>query len=173
VSCAALVVAVIDSHFTEIPLPNGGFRGFDAHSETYAIDGRYPWDMGGPAHTVLSPGKPGTYDSCGQWLNRAEPVGNTIIGFIHSETACHYQANLQTHMSTSLSVSTDYGLTWQSYGQILTGTDSPTANKQLGRVLAVQSTDRTATIMPTASGTGMERSSLHEDLSPIFYLAGG
>lgn len=61
-----------------------------------------------------------------------EPVGNTTVGFIHAETACHYQANFQTHMSTSLAVSTDYGLTWKSYGQILTGTDTPTANKQTG-----------------------------------------
>ena len=123
---------VVDNHFTEIPLPNGGFRGFDAHSETSAIDGHSPSDMGGPARIVLSPGKPGTYDSCGQWLNHAEPIGNTTVGFIHAETACHYQANFQTHMSTSLAISTDYGLTWKSYGQILTGTDKPTANKQTG-----------------------------------------
>ncbi len=123
---------IADNHFTEIPLPDGRFRGFDAHATTHAIDGNKPWDMGGAARTVLSPGKPGTYDSCGQWLNHAEPVGKTVLGFIHAETACHYEANSQTHMSTALAVSADDGLTWTSYGQILTGTDTPTANKQTG-----------------------------------------
>jgi hypothetical protein len=121
-----------DNHFTEVQMPGGGFRGFDAHGDTRAIDGRHPWDMGGPARIVLRAGQPGTYDSCGQWLNHAERAGATVLGFIHDETACHYQANFQTHMSTSLAVSTDYGLTWKSYGQILTGTDMPTANKQTG-----------------------------------------
>ena len=121
-----------DNHFTEIQMPGGGFRGFDAHGDTRAIDGRHPSDMGGPERTVLGAGQAGTYDSCGQWLNHAELAGTTVLGFIHDETACHYQANFQTHMSTSLAVSTDYGLTWKSYGQILTGTDMPTANKQTG-----------------------------------------
>ena len=31
--------------------------------------------------------------------------------------------------TTSLAISNDYGLTWKDYGLILTGTDSPTANK--------------------------------------------
>jgi hypothetical protein len=123
---------IADNHFTELRLPNGSFRGFDAHSDTRAIDGRSPSDMGGPERTVLRPGQPGTYDSCGQWLNHVELAGTTVLGFIHSETACHYQANFQTHMSTSLGVSADYGLTWKSYGQILTGTDMPTANKPTG-----------------------------------------
>jgi hypothetical protein len=121
-----------DNHFTEIQIPGGGFRGFDAHNDTRAIDGRHPSDMGGPERTVLRAGPVGTYYSCGQWLNHAELAGTTVLGFIHDETACHYQANFQTHMSTSLAVSTDYGLTWKSYGQILTGTDVPTANKQTG-----------------------------------------
>jgi len=35
-------------------------------------------------------------------------------------------------MSMSLAISTDYGLTWKDYGFILTGTDSPAANKITG-----------------------------------------
>jgi hypothetical protein len=123
---------IADNYFAEIQLPVQGFRGFDAHADTRAIDGLQPWDMGGPARIVLRPGKPGEIDSCGQWLNHAELVGNTVLGFIHNETACRYQANFQTHMSTSLAGSTDYGLSWKSYGQILAGTDSPATSKQTG-----------------------------------------
>ena len=120
-----------DNRFTVVQLPNGGFRGFDAHGDTRAIDGRYPADMGGPERTVLRPGKPGTYDSCGQWLNHIEPAGAAVLGFIHDETACKYQVG-QTHKSMSLANSTDYGLTWNSLGQIIIGTDVPTANKNTG-----------------------------------------
>jgi len=49
---------IADNHFTEIPLPGGRFRGFDAHAETRAIDGIHPWDMSGLARVVLTPGKP-------------------------------------------------------------------------------------------------------------------
>ena len=120
-----------DNRFTEIQLPSGRFRGFDAHADTRIIDGNEPWDMGGPEHTVLGPGRPGTYNSCGQWLNHAELAGTTTLGFIHDETACKYQVG-QTHKSMSLSISTDYGLNWNGLGQIITGFDTPTANKNTG-----------------------------------------
>lgn len=122
---------IADNRFTEIQLPDGRFRGFDAHGDTRAIDGDHPWDMGGPARTVLSPGKPGTDDSCGQWLQHVEPAGNTILGFVHNETACRYQVG-QTHKSMSLAASSDHGLTWRDLGQIISGTDAPTANKNTG-----------------------------------------
>jgi hypothetical protein len=38
---------IADNRFSEIQLPNGGFRGFDADGDTRVIDGRYPWDMDG------------------------------------------------------------------------------------------------------------------------------
>jgi hypothetical protein len=120
-----------DNRFTELQLPNGRFRGFDAHGDTRAIDGRSPFDMGGPERTVLGQGKPGTYDECGQWLNHVEPEGAVVLGFIHDETACKYQLG-QTHKSMSLATSTDDGLTWNNLGQIITGTDAPTANKNTG-----------------------------------------
>jgi hypothetical protein len=120
-----------DNRFTEFQIAGGGFRGFDAHNDTRAIDGRSPSDMGGAERTVLRAGRPGTYDSCGQWLNHAERAGTTVLGFIHDETACKYQVG-QTHKSMSLATSTDDGLTWNGLGQIITGTDAPTANKNTG-----------------------------------------
>ena len=122
---------IADNRFSEIQLPGGGFRGFDAHGDTRAIDGRFPWDMDGPERTVLSPGKPGTYDSCGQWIQHVEPARGTTLGFVHDETACHYQVG-QTHKSMSLATSTDYGLTWKNLGQIITGTDVPTTGRNTG-----------------------------------------
>jgi hypothetical protein len=122
---------IADNRFTEIELPNGGFRGFDTHGETRAIDGAHPWDMGGPGRVVLKPGAPGSYDACGQWLNHAERAGAVTLGFVHAETACNYSAG-QTHKSMALATSKDDGLTWQSLGQIITGTDRPTAGKNTG-----------------------------------------
>jgi hypothetical protein len=122
---------IADNRFTEIQLPDGRFRGFDAHGESRAIDGNHPWDMGGQTRIVLSPGKPGTYDSCGQWLQHVEPADHTVLGFVHNETSCRYQVG-QTHKSMSLAISIDYGLTWKNYGQIITGMDTPTANKNTG-----------------------------------------
>jgi hypothetical protein len=88
--------------------------------------------MSGPAVPVLRPGAPGTYDSCGQWLNHVERSGNTLLGWVHDETACHYQNGSQTHKSMSLAISKDDGLTWQQKGQIITGTDAPTPGRQTG-----------------------------------------
>ncbi|QDQ83513.1 hypothetical protein [Paraburkholderia megapolitana] len=120
-----------DNHFTEIALPNRQFRGFDAHNDTRAIDGRDPADMGGPERTVMGPGKPSSYDSCGRWLDHAEIDGATTLGFVHAETACDYAIG-QTHMSMAAAVSNDGGLTWHDLGQIITGTDAPTARKNTG-----------------------------------------
>lgn len=122
---------IADNRFSEVRLPGGGFRGFDAHGETRAIDGRSPSDMGGPERVVLRPGKPGAIDSCGQWIQRVELTGDTLLAFVHDETACNYAAG-QTHKSMSLAVSTDYGLTWNDLGQIIAGTDAPTPNRNTG-----------------------------------------
>jgi hypothetical protein len=86
--------------------------------------------------TVLSPGKPGTYDSCGQWLQHVEPARNAIPGFVHNEAACRYEVG-QTHKSMSLALSSDYGLTSQDHGLIITGTDVPTATKITGSAAAM------------------------------------
>jgi hypothetical protein len=122
---------VADNRFTEIELPHGGFRGFDVHSETRAIDGKRPWDMGAPGRVVLRPGPPGSYDSCGQWLSHAERMGAAVLGFVHAETACNYAAG-QTHKSMALAMSDDQGLSWRSLRQFISGTDSPTPGKNTG-----------------------------------------
>ncbi|WP_116138103.1 hypothetical protein [Trinickia diaoshuihuensis] len=122
---------IADNRFTEIELPGGGFRGFDAHGQTTAIDGKTPLDMGGPGRIVLTPGAPGSYSACGQWLNHAERIGATVLGFVHTETACDYAAG-QTHKSMALATSTDDGLTWRSLGQFITGTDLPTPGRNTG-----------------------------------------
>jgi hypothetical protein len=118
--------------FSAIQLPDGRFRGFLAGGRTYAIDGDHLWDMGGPRRLVFDIGAPGAYDSCGQWIHHVEQSGKKVVAWVHNETECHYAAHGQTHMSTSLAISNDYGLTWKDYGRILTGTDSPTPNKITG-----------------------------------------
>jgi hypothetical protein len=114
----------VDNTFSEIKLPNGQFRGFTAVGNSYAIDGNTPWDMGGRAVEVLKPGAPGSMATCGQWLIHVEPVGKTLLGWVHQETACHYGNPTQSHMSMSLATSTDNGLTWQVEGFIITGKEN-------------------------------------------------
>ncbi|MDR3465481.1 MAG: hypothetical protein P4M07_06025 [Xanthobacteraceae bacterium] len=121
----------IDNRLSVIRLSDGRFRGFIAHGETRAVDGRNPADMSGPARLVLGKGPPGSYASCGQWLNHAELAGATVLGLVHDETACNYQAG-QTHKSMSLATSVDQGLNWKVLGQVITGTDTPTAGKNTG-----------------------------------------
>src|ERR1700722_5459950 len=98
--------------FSAIQLPDGRFRGFVAGARTYAIDGDHLWDMSGPRRLVFDIGAPGTYDSCGQWIHHVEQSGSKVIAWVHNETECHYAAHGQSHMSTSLAISNDYGLTW-------------------------------------------------------------
>lgn len=123
---------IADSSFTEIQLPSGRFRGFTSAAHTTVIDGDRPWDMGGPGVMVLKPGPPGSPAVCGQWLQHVELVGKTLLGWVHQEMACDYKKNGQTHASMSLAVSADYGLTWNSKGLIITGTDKPTSWRQTG-----------------------------------------
>lgn len=123
--------AIADNTFSEIQLPGGRFRGFTAAAETFVIDGKNPVDMGGPLRRVLGRGAPGSYDACGDWVEHVELSGQTVLGWVHNETECNY-AKGQTHKSMSLAISTDYGLTWKNYGQIITGMDAPTANRKTG-----------------------------------------
>lgn len=107
-----------DSTFTEIELPHGRFRGFTGVGESIAVDGDEPWDMSAPGVTVLKAGPVGTSDSCGQWLQHVEKVGNQFLGWVHNETACNYAIG-QTHMSMVLATSNDNGLTWKTLGPII------------------------------------------------------
>lgn len=123
---------IADAAFTEIRLPDGRFRGFTAAGTTFAIDGKAPYDMGGPAATVLKAGPAGSPSSCGQWLNHVELEGKTLFGWVHNETACDYAKYGQTHASMTIATSTDYGLHWKIEGPIIVGTDPPAANKETG-----------------------------------------
>ncbi len=134
---------IADAAFTEIELPDGRFRGFTAAGTTFAIDGKHPYDMGGPAATVLKPGPTGSPSSCGQWIVHVEVEGKTLYGWVHNETACDYAKYGQTHAMMTIASSTDYGLTWKILGPIIRGTDQPTANKETGDscMTAVRSQD--------------------------------
>ena len=123
---------IADNWFTEVELPNGQFRGFTAAGTTFAIDGKEPYDMGGPAATVLKPGPAGSPDSCGQWIQHVELEGKTLFGWVHNETACNYAKGGQTHAMMTIASSTDYGLTWKILGPIIVGTDAPAAGKETG-----------------------------------------
>jgi len=123
---------IADNDFTEIELPNGKFRGFTAAGTTFAVDGKEPYDMGGPAVTVLKPGPSGSPDACGQWLQHVELKGTTLFGWIHNETACDYAKYGQTHARMTIATSTDYGHNWKVEGPIIVGTDPPAANKETG-----------------------------------------
>jgi hypothetical protein len=109
----------VDNSFSVIRLPNGRFRGFTAAGSSYAIDGDQPWQMDGPAVTVLKPGPPGGPSACGQWLIHVEPAGKTLLGWISNETACDYAKGGQTHSYMSIATSADYGLTWKILGAII------------------------------------------------------
>jgi hypothetical protein len=123
---------IADNWLSEIELPNGKFRSFTAAGTTWAVDGKTPYDMGGPGVTVLKRGPAGSVSSCGEWVQHAELEGTTLLGWIHEETACDYATGGQTHSSLALATSKDYGLTWKFSGPIITGTDPPAAGKSTG-----------------------------------------
>ncbi len=123
---------IADAAFTEVRLPGGRFRGFTAAGTTFAIDGKEPYDMGGPAATVLKPGPAGSPSSCGQWIVHVELEGKTLYGWVHNETACDYAKYGQTHAMMTIAASTDDGLAWKILGPIIVGTDPPAADKETG-----------------------------------------
>jgi len=125
---------IADNYFTEIKLPNGKFRGFTAAGTTFAIDGNQPWDMGGPAVTVLRPGPKNSPSSCGQWIQHVEPAGTKLVGWVHNETDCDYKNNGQTHTSMTIATSADNGITWKIQGFIIKGktSDKPTPGVMTG-----------------------------------------
>lgn len=155
-----------------IQLPDGRFRGFIAGGRTYAIDGKNLWDMGGPRRLVFDIGAPSTYDSCGQWIHHVEQSGSKIIAWVHNETECHYAGHVQSHMSTSLAISNDYGLTWKDYGLILTGTDRPRPTRSLGKTASLSSCGM-ATTMLTSGAIGMAEQSWPARLFPTPVPASG
>ncbi len=114
-----------------IKLPDGKFRAFTGNSIVYAIDGDKPWAIGGPARPVLGPGPKGSASECGNWMPSIIPDGPKLVALVHNEQACNYRDN-QTHKSMSVGVSTDFGLSWNILGPIITGTDAPQKGKGSG-----------------------------------------
>jgi hypothetical protein len=123
---------IADNWFTEVGLPDGRFRGFTANAATLATDGKHPYEMSGPAVTVLKPGPAGSPSACGEWIQHVELEDKTLYGWVHSETACHYSNNGQTHASMTIATSADYGLTWKIEGRIIASNDPPVVGRETG-----------------------------------------
>lgn len=112
---------IADSPFSEVQLTKGGFRGFTANADTFAIDGANPLDMRGPLRKVLGHGAAEKYGESGKWINHVERSGSNLLGWVHNETG---DAPGQGLKSMSLAISKDDGLSWEDIGQIITGKGS-------------------------------------------------
>ena len=121
----------LDGPFTALRLPDGRFRGFTANGSTYAVDGRDAWDMRGDRREVLPGGPPGSQSDCGRWITTALRDGGIVVGFVHQERICDYNAG-NTDKSMAIAVSSDDGLNWTDLGTVMTGTDSPTPGQTTG-----------------------------------------
>ena len=86
---------------------------------------------------MLKPGPAGSLSSCGQWIQHVELQGDTLIGWIHSESQCNYAIG-QNHYIDSIATSSDYGLTWKVQGFSIAGTpeDTPKPRQVTGESCA-------------------------------------
>ena len=107
-----------DAPVSAIKLPDGNFRGFIAGGTTLAVDGPTPVALGGPSQVVLKPGPPGSQSDCGRWITTAMQGLGVLYGLIHNETRCSDPKGSYKWMS--IAQSTDYGLTWNVLGPIIT-----------------------------------------------------
>lgn len=114
----------LDAPFAALKLADGTFRGFSANGSTYAIDGPSLMKMDGPRREVLESGAPGSINDCGRWLTSVTRVGDEVLGFVHQEHACDYNAG-RTDKSMAIARSSDDGLTWTDLGTVITGTEAP------------------------------------------------
>ncbi|SEQ56882.1 hypothetical protein SAMN05428969_3527 [Devosia sp. YR412] len=121
----------LDAAFTAIKLPDGTFRGFSANGSTYAIDGASLADMGGERREVMQPGPEGAPDDCGRWLTSLTRTGDELLGLVHQEHDCDYNAG-RTEKSMAMATSSDDGLTWTDLGTVVTGTDLGRGNVTTG-----------------------------------------
>lgn len=121
----------LDAAFTALKLPDGSFRGFSANGATYAIDGPTLWDMGGQRRVVLEGGAPGSINDCGTWLTSTMRSGGTVLGLVHQERDCDYEAG-RTDKSMAIATSSDDGLSWTGLETIITGTDTPQPDQTTG-----------------------------------------
>jgi hypothetical protein len=120
-----------DAPVSLIELPDGHFRAFAANGTTVAIDGATPFDLGGRAKAVMTPGPPGSPAECGNWLTTVLRRAGGLYGLIHNEAHCDYRHG-ETYKSMSLARSADDGLTWDMLGQVITGTEGPVPGRESG-----------------------------------------
>jgi hypothetical protein len=120
-----------DAPVSLIELPDGHFRAFAANGTTVAIDGATPFDLGGRAKAVMTPGPPGSPAECGNWLTTVLRSAGGLYGLIHNEAHCDYRHG-ETYKSMSLARSADDGLTWDMLGQVITGTEGPVPGRESG-----------------------------------------
>ena len=121
----------LDATFSAIRLKDGSYRGFTANGATYAVDGSSISDMDGPRRAVLDVGPPGSINDCGSWLTSTVRTGDTLVGFVHHERACDYDAG-RTDKSMAIATSSDDGMTWTELGTVITGTDQPLPDRITG-----------------------------------------
>lgn len=114
----------LDATFNALKLPDGSFRGFSANGATYAIDGATLSDMGGPRRAVIQPGPKGSINDCGNWLTATVRDGDTLLGFVHQEHDCDYNAG-RTGKSMAIARSIDNGLSWTDPETVITGREPP------------------------------------------------
>jgi hypothetical protein len=128
---------VVENPFHEIALAGGGYRGFSAQRDSYAIDGSTPWSMGATPVAVLTrTTNPASWADCGWWLNDTTRVSGVLYGYAHTENMggnnCDY-SQFKPNKSMTLVSSTDDGLHWSTIGRIITGRDSFTdGSKETG-----------------------------------------
>jgi len=114
-----------DAPVSVIRLPDGSFRGFSSGGTTLAMDGANPIAaLQGPGRTVLAPGPPNSGADCGRWITSILNGLGSFYGLIHNETRCGDPHG--SYKTMSIAKSTDYGLTWNVLGTIIT-TDQPNA----------------------------------------------
>ena len=121
----------LDAAFSALKLPDGSFRGFSANGSTYAIDGPTLWDMRGERLEVLQAGSKGSRSDCGRWLTSTVRTDDALLGFVHQEHDCDYNAG-RTDKSQAIARSIDDGLTWTDLGTVITGPDAPAPDQTTG-----------------------------------------
>jgi hypothetical protein len=117
-----------DAPVSVLKLPDGSFRGFIAGGSTLAVNGATPAALGGPSQAVLNPGPPGSPSDCGRWLTTAMQGLGVLYGLIHNETRCSDPKGSYKWMS--IARSTDYGLTWNVLGPIISADDADVPHSQ-------------------------------------------
>lgn len=119
----------LDAPFAALKLVDGSFRTFSANGSTYAIDSPSLWAVDGARVEVLEAGAEGSVNDCGRWLTSVARVDGEVLGLVHQEASCDYNAG-RTDKSMAVAASSDEGLTWTDLGTVVTGTEPP----QPGRI---------------------------------------